>query len=147
MSFAKRGNVCFFKTKTKKFNIKKKNVSILFVSNSDILNLIKKTFTEDEVKWYVVKNSSSNNVLCRSFLCLLTYVNTKSLKSYINMLGSYVLTLHYWPFIWHVCFCTGHVVMVPWNLFRLHCAQHFGLEHLFNLWAPLLIFGLWLSLW
>jgi len=38
-----------------------------------------------------------------------------------------------------VCFCTGHFVIVPLNLTRLHCLQHSFLEHHFNLYYIVLL--------
>jgi len=34
-----------------------------------------------------------------------------------------------------VSFCTGHFVMVPFNLTYLHCLQHSLFEHIFNLYV------------
>jgi len=31
-------------------------------------------------------------------------------------------------------FCTGHFVMVPFNMTYLHCLQHSLFEHLFNIY-------------
>jgi len=49
----------------------------------------------------------------------------------------FVLSFCVFCAVLRVCFCNGHFVMVPLNLFCLHCLQHFVFEHLFELYEQI----------